>query len=113
MGPEGFESTIPPYFIRERIPKYLGWLEKLLERDGHLVIPAITYVDIAAFQVLEGLRYAFPNAMRGIEAALPRLVALHDQVATRPRLAAYLASDRRVAPSTSDLFRHYPELDPE
>ena len=101
-----------PYFVRERIPKYLGWLERLLERDGHLVTRETTYVDLAAFQVIEGLRYAFPNAMRGAEAALPRLVTLHDRVAARPRLAAYLASERRVAASTNDLFRHYPELDP-
>jgi glutathione S-transferase len=99
------------HFVRERIPKFLGYLERLLERDGHLVGDAVSYVDLEAFQVVEGLRYAFPRSMVAIERALPRLVALHDRIGARPRLAAYLASDRRVPFNDHGLFRHYPELD--
>jgi glutathione S-transferase len=38
-------------------------------------------------------------------------VALHDRVAARPRIAAYLSSDRRLPFSEEGIFRHYPELD--
>ena len=99
------------HFRRERVPKFLVYLERLLERDGHLVSQSISYVDLAAFQILEGLRYGFPKAMANIEAKLPRLVALHDQVPIRPRIAAYLASNRRLPCNDDDLFRRYPELD--
>jgi glutathione S-transferase len=39
------------------------------------------------------------------------VVALHDRVAARARIAAYLASPRRIAFNRSGIFRHYPELD--
>ena len=71
-----------------------------------------TYVDLSAFQVIEGLRYALPNAMARLAPKIPRLAALRDRVAERPRIAAYLASDRRIAFNEHGIFRHYPELDP-
>jgi glutathione S-transferase len=61
--------------------------------------------------MVEGLRYALPKTMRRIERKYPKLVALHDRVAARPRLAAYLASERRIAFNQQGIFRHYPELD--
>ena len=61
--------------------------------------------------MVEGLRYAFPKAMRAREAQWPRVIALRDQVAALPRIAAYLASDRRIAFNTDGIFRHYAELD--
>lgn len=100
-----------PLFLRERVPKFLGYLERLLARDRHLVSDATSYVDLAAFQVVEGLRYAFPKAMAAFEPRVPLLVALHDAVASRPRVAAYLASDRRIPFNEHGIFRHYPELD--
>jgi glutathione S-transferase len=39
------------------------------------------------------------------------LRALHDRVAKRPRVAAYLASERRIPFNEDGIFRHYPELD--
>lgn len=99
------------HFKKERIPKYLGWLERVLERDGHLVSEATSYPDLAAFQIVEGLRYAFPNAMSALEPKLPKLVALRDRVAKVPRVAAYLASPRRIPFNQHGVFRHYPELD--
>jgi len=103
-------------FVEERIPKYLGWLERILERNRKsrgrwLVGGDLTYADLSAFQVVAGLRYAFPNAMARLEPKLPCLVALHDAVAARPRIAAYLASERRLRFSEDGIFRHYPELD--
>jgi len=103
-------------FVGERLPKYLGWLEGVLERNRRsrgrwLVGSDCTYADLSAFQVVEGLRYAFPHAMIRAERKLPRLVALRDRVAARPRIAAYLASDRRIPFNRMGIFRHYPELD--
>jgi glutathione S-transferase len=40
-----------------------------------------------------------------------RVITLRDRVATRPRLAAYLASERRVPFNQQGIFRHHPELD--
>jgi glutathione S-transferase len=103
-------------FVQERLPKYLGWLERVLERNrksrGRWLVGAdCTYADLSAFQVIEGLRYAFPNAMAGVEPTVPRLVGVHDRVAARPRMAAYLASERRIPFNQMGVFRRYPELD--
>ncbi len=101
------------HFVRERIPKYLGWLERLLERAGPYLLGAQrSYADLSLFQVVEGLRYAFPHAMAAEEKALPHVVEVHDRVAREPRLAVYLASERRLPFNESGIFRHYPELDP-
>lgn len=102
------------HFTAERIPKFLGWLERVLERNGgsHLVGHSTSYADLSAFQVLAGLRYAFPRTMEALSTGIPLLLALHDRVAHIPRVAAYLASDRRVPFSEEGIFRHYPELDP-
>ena len=105
-----------PVFLKERMPKYLGWLEDVLARNAAsagrwLVGGDLTYVDLWAFQVVEGLRYAFPNALARLERKIPRLVTLHDRVAERPRIAAYLTSKRRLPFNQEGIFRRYPELD--
>jgi glutathione S-transferase len=61
--------------------------------------------------MIAGLRYAFPRAMARLERSRPRLVALHDRVAARASLAAYLASARRLDFNPQGIFRRYPELD--
>jgi glutathione S-transferase len=71
----------------------------------------VSYVDLSLFQLVEGLRYAFPRRMKRFERQIPKLVALRDQVAKRSRIAAYLKSKRRIAFNESGIFRHYPELD--
>jgi glutathione S-transferase len=103
-------------FVKERMPKYLGWLENVLARNAKsagqwLVGGDLTYVDLSAFQVIEGLRYAFPNALVRLERKIPRLIALRDRVAERPRIATYLTSKRRLPFNQEGIFRHYPELD--
>jgi glutathione S-transferase len=104
------------HFVQERMPKYFGWLEKVLERNRKsggqwLVGAARTYVDLSAFQVVEGLRYAFPNAMAQLEPDIPHVIGLRDRVAGRPRIARYLKSKRRQRFNQMGIFRHYPELD--
>ena len=90
-------------FRRHRLPKYLSYFERL-ERPK-----AFTYLDLSLFQMVEGLRYAFPATMKKLR--YPKLARLRDQVAARPRVAAYLASDRRIPFNQQGIFRHYPELD--
>src|SRR5256885_9093427 len=101
------------HLTAERLPEFLGYVERALMRcnAGWLLGKAFSYADLSLFQMIAGLRYAFPRAMRRLEAKVPRQVALHDLVASRPRIAAYLASKRRIPFNQHDIFRHYPELD--
>ena len=100
-------------FLNSRAPKFLHYFERVLERgSGHYLLGRpLTYADLSLFQVAAGLHYAFPKAMRRLERKIPRVVALRDRVAARPRIAAYLAGPRRIAFNQSGIFRHYPELD--
>jgi len=102
-------------FLDQRLPKFMRYFERLLaSRPGDepwLAGGAITYADLSLFQVVDGLRYAFPRAMARVEAGCPGVVALHDRVRARPRIAAYLASGRRVPFNEDGIFRRYPELD--
>lgn len=100
-------------FVKERIPKYLGYLERVLDRSGgeHFVGKAVSYVDLSAFQVLAGLEYAFPNMMAHLARSIPLLRQLRAEVERQPRIAAYLDSDRRLPFNEHGIFRHYPELD--
>ncbi|HVI32724.1 glutathione S-transferase [Phenylobacterium sp.] len=102
-------------FRRERIPKFLGWLETVLARNpagsGWLVGDRVTYADLSAFQVVEGLRYAFPQATAAALGSSPGLADLAERVRALPRIAAYLASDRRIPFNEEGIFRRYPELD--
>lgn len=99
-------------FRRHRLPKFLGWLEHNLRNNGDVLVgDRVTYVDLAAFQVVEGLTYAFPHAMRRIHGDIPRLLALRDRIAQRPRITAYLTSPRRLPFNEQGIFRRYPELD--
>jgi glutathione S-transferase len=103
------------HFRQERVPKYLGYFERVLNANrggrGHAVGNAASYVDLSLFQVVAGRRYAFPKARRRAERSCPRLIALCERVARRPGIAAYLASSRRIPFNEQGIFRHYPELD--
>ena len=100
-------------FLKERAPKYLGYFETVIEKSkGPYALGAnVSYIDLSLFQLIEGLRYAFPNAMKRIERGVPRVVAAHDKVAERERIKKYLKSPRRIPFNESGIFRHYPELD--
>jgi glutathione S-transferase len=102
-------------FRRDRMPKFLGWFERILGANpagaDHLVGRFVTYADLSLFQLIEGLRFAFPRAAKRELAKLPHVTALHGSIGQRPRLAAYLASERRVPFQETGIFRQYPELD--
>lgn len=100
-------------FLKERVPKFLGYFERVTERSGGAFLTGrrLCYADLSLFQVIEGLRYAFPNAMKRIEKKYPCIVALRDRVAARPGIAAYLASERRIPFNQMGIFRAYAELD--
>ena len=100
-------------FWKERVPKFTGYFEGLLEGSGGAWLTGrrLTYVDLSLFQIVAGLRYAFPRRMKAFERRIPGLVGLHDRVAARPHIKTYLASERRIAFNEDGIFRHYKELD--
>ena len=102
-------------FIANRVPKYLGYFERVLQQnpegDSWMVGAAPSYVDLSLFQVIEGLHYAFPRAMKPFAARYKALATLREAVRARTNIARYLASERRLSFNESGIFRHYPELD--
>jgi len=99
-------------FWNERVPKYLGYFEGILADNGPYISGRkLCYVDLSLFQIVEGLRYAFPNRMKAFERRIPGLIALHERIAARPNIAAYLASERRIPFNEDGIFRHYKALD--
>jgi glutathione S-transferase len=114
-----FEEQIPSAkrctrdFWRYRVPKILGYFETVLARSGgnYLTGRKLSYVDLSLFQIVEGLRHAFPKRMKRFEKKIPRVIALHDRVAQRPRIAAYLDSKRRIPFSQWGIYRYFKQLD--
>jgi glutathione S-transferase len=102
-------------FCSTRLPKYLQWFESIVVRNPagprHLVGGRLSYADLSLFQLVEGLRYAFPKAAQQALARTPAVVQLHGRVAALPKVAAYLRSERRIAFNAQGIFRCYPELD--
>ncbi len=100
-------------FWRYQVPKMLGYFERVLKQNGgkYSVGRHVSYVDLSLFQIVEGLRYAFPKRMKRFEKKMPLLVALHDSVMQRPRINAYLASPRRIPFSQWGIYRYFKELD--
>jgi glutathione S-transferase len=103
------------YFISTRIPKFLGYFERILKLNANgadfIFGEDVSYVDLSLFQMIAGLRYAFPKTMAQVEPQHPKALLLHDRITARPRIAAYLASPRRLAFNEQGIFRHYPELE--
>ena len=93
-------------FRINRMPKFLDYFGAVVTSGGR-----VTYADLSLFQMIAGLRYAFPLAMARLERRRAWIGRLHDRVAARPRIAAYLASPRRIPFNEHGIFRHYPELD--
>jgi glutathione S-transferase len=106
-------------FRKERLPKFMQWFETVLERNTrngraafpHLVGGRLSYADLSLFQLVDGLRYAFPKATARVLRKAPRVAALHAGVARHKKLAAYFASERRLAFNEEGIFRRYRELD--
>jgi len=106
-------------FRHERLPKYLAWFEAILARNVHnkpgatlhLVGARLSYADLSLFQLVDGLRYAFPVALRKASHKAPLVLQLHREIAQHRRLSGYLRSERRIAFNQHGIFRHYPELD--
>ncbi len=102
-------------FLKSRAPKFLDYFERVLalnpSGEKYLVGARRTYADLSLFQVIAGLRYAFPRNMARLEKKYPLVVALHDRIAERPRIRSYLGSHRRIAFNEEGIFRNYPELD--
>lgn len=100
-------------FREQRMPKFLGYFERATQANEGAWIAGGHWspIDTSLFQLVEGLRYMFPQRMATLERDLPGLAALRDRVAELPGVARYLASDRRIAFNTDGIFRHYPELD--
>jgi glutathione S-transferase len=102
-------------FCRTRLPKFVQWFEHILQHNPagprHLVGGRLSYADLSLFQVIEGLRYAFPQAAQRALAPAPAVLQLHERVAALPRVGAYLRSARRIPFNEQGIFRRYPELD--
>ncbi len=100
-------------FLDERAPKYLGYFETVLKKSGgpYILGRKVTYADLSMFQLIEGLRYAFPKGSKHIERTVPGVVDIRDRVAQRPGIKKYLDSARRIPFNESGIFRKYPELD--
>lgn len=102
-------------FIQTRLPKFLDYFEHVMEcnpaGDQFMLGAELSYVDLSIFQIIEGLRFAFPNAMNKLEPDYPHLLDLHHRIALRPRIAHYLKSARRIPFNNQGIFRHYKELD--
>src|ERR1700722_2734388 len=100
-------------FRQHRVPKYLGYFDAVIRKSGgpFLLGRRLSYPDLSLFQLVEGLRYAFPQMMKRLEKKAPRVVDVHDRVAKRRHIAAYLASGRRIPFNEMGIFRHYKELD--
>lgn len=102
-------------FLVARVPKFFDYFEQVLKhntsRGEYMVGARLSYVDLSLFQIIDGMRYAFPKAMARLAPDYPGLVGLHERVALRPNIARYLASKRRLPFSEEGIFRHYPELD--
>ena len=60
------------------MPKFLGYFEQLIDESGgpYLNGRRLCYADLSLFQIVEGLRYAFPNNMKRFERRVPRLTDL-------------------------------------
>jgi glutathione S-transferase len=102
-------------FHAQRLPKFAAFFDKVLQKSpgDYLVCADATHADLSLFQLIVGLEYAFPQAMKGHLERHPRLAEHRDRIAARPNIAAYLTSPRRIPFNEMGGFRHYPELDQE
>jgi len=102
-------------FRASRLPTFLHYFEAVLRANEMgsrwLVGDRLSYVDLSMSHMLDGLHYAFPRTMAGLDADIPLLMDLAARVRAHAPVAAYRASARRQPFNEEGLFRHYPELD--
>lgn len=99
-------------FVDQRIPQWMTFFDSVIEAAGGGLLGAhTTYPDLALFQLVDGLNHAFPKAMAHVAPRMPRVLEVHRHVQTRPGIAAYLASPRRIPFNEQGIFRYYPSLD--
>jgi glutathione S-transferase len=103
-------------FRESRIPKFFGFFERVLkgneEGQGKFLVGSkLTYADTTVWQVLNGLKFAFPKELEARAKEYPTLFeTFYPSIQEQSRLKEYLASDRRLDYGEG-IFRHYPELD--
>lgn len=104
------------YFKNERIPKFLAYLQRVLDSDvsgeGWLYGNKLTYVDLVLFQCLHGTEYAFPKTIAKARKSgkYDGVFKLYEAVSERPKVKAYMTSERRI-PYADGVWRHYPEFE--
>lgn len=101
------------FFLESRLGKFLRYFEAALgvHQGEYFFGDTVSYVDLSAFHVLRGLEYAFPRRMERISDSIPALQSLAEGIEERPRISAYLDSERCLPFNEQGIFRHYPELD--
>ena len=109
--PSGAPLILPPSGSRNISATLSRILKRNSKGGGYLLGKKISYVDLSLFQMIEGLRYAFPRAMARLEPKHLASIALHDRVAARPRSAAISHRNAASRFNQEGIFRHYPELD--
>jgi len=80
---------------KQRLPKYMEYFESLLARNqesGFLVGDKLTVADLAVYHYLAAAQQHYGQYYDA--QAAPLCKAFQARVAARPRIAAYLASDR-------------------
>lgn len=104
-------------FREHRIPKFLGYFERLLmgnkEHGGgrYLVGCKLSFADTTVWQVLSGLEFAFPREIEARKQEYPTLFEkFYPSIREEKGIKEYLASNRRL-PFGMGVYRHYPELD--
>lgn len=98
-------------FLAQRLPMYLDWVTAIGEGEPFW-LGRFCYADLVLLQVLDGLVYAFPNAMAREYEARPELLKLRGRIDAVPAVRGHRQSIRHVPFSNHGIFRHYPELDP-
>lgn len=103
-GNAGYRNRV---FREQRAPQYFRHFEGILKASGgpYLTGRKLTYADLSLFQMVDGLSYAYPRLITWLNRKYDRVFDLHDRIATRPRIAAYLARERRMPFSNAGMFR--------
>lgn len=100
-------------FCQGRLAIWLAYLESVVAARGGkwLLGDAITYPDLALFQLLKGLEYSFPKAFGELMPKYPLIQEIGVAVEARDGVAKYLKSADRIPFNKDGIFRQYPELD--